>query len=66
MAASGSHSTVSGGLLSSRENQPLKGFAIAGEDRKFHWADATIDKNNRGRAQREGVQAGRGALRVGG
>ena len=33
-----------GGLLSSRENQPLKGFAIAGEDRKFYWAEATIDQ----------------------
>ncbi len=34
-----------GGLLGARENQPLKGFAIAGEDRKFYWADARIDKH---------------------
>ena len=24
-------------------NQKLQGFAVAGEDQKFHWADATID-----------------------
>ncbi len=25
------------------EGQPLQGFCIAGEDRRFHWADAKID-----------------------
>jgi sialate O-acetylesterase len=30
-----------GGLLA-KDGEPLKGFAIAGEDRKFVWADATI------------------------
>lgn len=33
-----------GGMLGAREQQPLKGFAIAGEDRKFYWAEATIDQ----------------------
>ncbi len=34
----GSGLTANGGL-------PLRGFAIAGTDRKFHWADARIDRN---------------------
>jgi sialate O-acetylesterase len=29
--------------LRSRDGGPIKGFALAGEDRKFHWADATIE-----------------------
>jgi sialate O-acetylesterase len=29
--------------LTSRENMPLKGFAIAGSDKKFHWAAAKIE-----------------------
>ncbi len=33
---------VGGGLVA-RPNEPLKGFAIAGADRKFVWADAKID-----------------------
>ena len=33
---------VDGGLTT-RDNKPLQGFAIAGEDRKFVWADARID-----------------------
>jgi len=33
---------VGGGLVAHGEG-PLKGFAIAGADRKFVWADATID-----------------------
>ncbi len=35
---------VGGGLVAAPE-QPLKGFAIAGADRKFVWADATIEGN---------------------
>lgn len=31
-----------GGGLAAREGQKLKGFAIAGEDKKFVWADAQI------------------------
>lgn len=26
-----------------KDGQPLKGFAVAGEDKKFSWAQATID-----------------------
>ncbi|MHC4559163.1 MAG: sialate O-acetylesterase [Planctomycetota bacterium] len=33
---------VGGGLVA-RADEPLKGFAIAGEDRKFVWADAKVD-----------------------
>jgi len=29
--------------LTTRNNEPVKGFAIAGNDRKFVWADAKID-----------------------
>jgi sialate O-acetylesterase len=29
--------------LATRDRGPLRGFAIAGEDRKFHWAEARID-----------------------
>jgi sialate O-acetylesterase len=32
-----------GGGLVAKNNEPLKGFAIAGEDHKFVWADAKID-----------------------
>ena len=32
-----------GGGLAPKGGAPLKGFAIAGEDRKFVWADARID-----------------------
>ena len=32
-----------GGGLVARDGAPLKGFAIAGEDRKFVWADAKIE-----------------------
>jgi sialate O-acetylesterase len=35
---------VGGGLIA-RPNEPLKGFAIAGADRKFVWADAKIEGN---------------------
>lgn len=35
---------VGGGLVA-RGGEPLKGFAIAGADRKFVWADAKIDGN---------------------
>jgi len=31
--------------LESRGGAPLQGFAIAGEDRKFHWAEASIEGN---------------------
>jgi sialate O-acetylesterase len=34
----------SGGLVT-RNNEPLKGFAIAGNDHKFVWADAKIEGN---------------------
>jgi sialate O-acetylesterase len=34
---------VKGSPLSGRRDAPLHGFAIAGEDRKFVWADAVID-----------------------
>lgn len=32
-----------GGGLVTPENAPIKGFAIAGADHKFHWADAKIE-----------------------
>lgn len=32
-----------GGGLEAKGNEPLKGFAIAGEDKKFVWGDAKID-----------------------
>ena len=35
---------VNGGLVA-EGGEPLKGFAIAGEDRKFVWADAEIEGN---------------------
>jgi len=31
--------------LKTPRNEPLKGFAIAGEDKKFEWASAKIEKN---------------------
>jgi sialate O-acetylesterase len=34
-----------GGLVSHSAGSPLTGFAIAGEDRKFVWASATIEGN---------------------
>ena len=33
----------SGSGLITRNMEPIKGFAIAGADRKFHWADAKIE-----------------------
>ena len=36
---------VGGGLIAGPD-EPLKGFAIAGADRKFVWADAKIDGDN--------------------
>ena len=35
-----------GGGLTAKGGLPLRGFAIAGVDRKFHWADARIDRNS--------------------
>lgn len=32
-----------GNGLTTRNNQPLKGFSIAGNDHKFYWANATIE-----------------------
>ncbi len=32
-----------GGGLTTRDGTPVKGFALAGGDRVFHWADAVID-----------------------
>lgn len=29
--------------LATKDGGPVKGFAVAGEDRKWHWADGTID-----------------------
>jgi len=34
-----------GGGLAARGGEPLKGFAVAGAERKFVWADAKIDGN---------------------
>ena len=34
-----------GSGLATRNNEPPKGFAIAGEDRKFVWADAKVEGN---------------------
>ena len=34
-----------GSGLTSLDNQPLRGFAIAGPDKRFVWATATIDKD---------------------
>lgn len=36
---------VGGGLVF-KHGDKLQGFAVAGEDRKFHWAEATIDGDN--------------------
>ena len=35
-----------GSALKSRDGGPLKGFAIAGADKKFVWADAVIEDGN--------------------
>ncbi len=35
---------VGGGLVT-KNDQPVKGFAVAGEDRKFVWAEAKIDRD---------------------
>jgi sialate O-acetylesterase len=35
--------TSSGSGLVSKDGQPLRGFALAGEDKIFHWAQARID-----------------------
>ena len=37
---------LDGGLVN-RNGPPLKGFAIAGEDRRFFWADAKIERNGK-------------------
>ena len=37
------HFTQIGGGLDAKGGQPLQGFAICGEDKKFNWADAVID-----------------------
>lgn len=34
---------VRGVVRTSRPRRRLKGFAVAGEDKKWHWAEATID-----------------------
>jgi sialate O-acetylesterase len=34
--------TQIGGGLAAKGDGPVQGFAIAGSDRKFHWADAVI------------------------
>ncbi len=33
------------GGLRTRDGQPLRGFAIAGADKRFVWADAVVDRN---------------------
>ena len=43
----------------------LTGFAVAGEDRKFHNAQATILGNQGDRVEPGGREPGRGALRLG-
>ncbi len=49
MQINGDHIRISfkhpGTGLHAREGGPLKGFAIAGTDRKYHWANATVDGN---------------------
>ena len=37
--------TNTGLVLSTKDGKELKGFAIAGEDKKFYWASATIEAN---------------------
>ncbi|MEM0896056.1 MAG: sialate O-acetylesterase [Verrucomicrobiota bacterium] len=37
------HFDYAGNKLKTRDNQPLKWFEIAGEDKVWHWADAEID-----------------------
>lgn len=37
-------SSVGSGLMT-RNNDPLKGFAVCGPDKKFYWADARIEGN---------------------
>jgi len=32
--------------LTTPQNAPVQGFAVAGDDKKFHWATATIDGQN--------------------
>ncbi len=39
-------SSTGGGLLSRDKHGYLRGFAIAGADRKFHWARAFIEEDN--------------------
>lgn len=34
-----------GHVLATRDNAPVKGFAIAGDDRTFHWAEGTLENN---------------------
>jgi sialate O-acetylesterase len=49
MKADGSKITLSfdspNGALRTLNGDPIRGFAIAGEDRKFVWADATINRD---------------------
>ena len=49
--------------LAQRHGDKLQGFAIAGEDRKFQWADAKIDGDSVVLSG-PGLQAGRRALRL--
>ena len=34
---------MSAGGLTFKQGSKLQGFAVAGEDKKFHWAEATIE-----------------------
>jgi sialate O-acetylesterase len=39
--------TQGSSLTSGAANEPITGFSIAGQDRKFYWANARIDSDNR-------------------
>ncbi len=54
-----------GGGLVARGGETLKGFAIAGEDHKFVWADAKIEGDTVVVASEQGRQPAGGALRLG-
>ena len=54
-----------GGGLAAKDDEDLKGFVIAGADRKFVWADAKIEGENSCRIESRRCGAGQRALRMG-
>ncbi len=45
---------VGGGLRTRRRRRHVQGFAIAGDDRKWHWADAKIIEPDQSRSFEQG------------